>query len=342
MRAPLLITRDDHLLDDVLRLAAAAGVTLDVAHDPLAALRQWRAAPLVLVGADLAEAVGGQAPPRRSDVYLLADGEPDYRTAVALGASDVVALPAAEAWLVEAMADVGDGASRSAVTVGFLGGSGGVGATTLACAVAQLGAGERPAALIDLDPLGPGVERVVGIDVADGVRWPDLASSQGRLGSRALRDSLPQREGLAVLGWGPDLGGAVEEATAREVLASAQRGHDLVVVDLPRHLSGAAELVAARCDLVVLVGACSLPGAAAAVRALDSVSAVAAAVQLVARSTRGAVTGHQLAGALALPLLASVGFQRQLAEHVDIGLGPLHARRGPVARAAGEILEALA
>ena len=39
----LLITRDDLLLEDLLRLAAAAGTTLDVAHDTTAALRGWGA-----------------------------------------------------------------------------------------------------------------------------------------------------------------------------------------------------------------------------------------------------------------------------------------------------------
>ena len=43
----LLITRDDLLLEDLLRLAAAAGTTLDVAHDTTAALRGWGAASVV-------------------------------------------------------------------------------------------------------------------------------------------------------------------------------------------------------------------------------------------------------------------------------------------------------
>ena len=52
MTAPLLITRDQALLDELLRLAAAAGVSPDVAADGGSALRGWVGAPLVLVGAD--------------------------------------------------------------------------------------------------------------------------------------------------------------------------------------------------------------------------------------------------------------------------------------------------
>ena len=41
MTSPLFVTRDETLLDELLRLAAAAGVTPDVAHDGVAALRGW-------------------------------------------------------------------------------------------------------------------------------------------------------------------------------------------------------------------------------------------------------------------------------------------------------------
>ena len=307
----------------------------------MSALRQWQAAPLVLVGEDLARAVADQAPPRRPDVHLLSQGEADYRTAVALGATDVVSLPEAETWLVETMADVGDGGARAAVTIGFIGGSGGVGATTLACAVAQLAGSRRPAALVDLDPLGPGAERVLGLDGGDaGVRWADLAGTHGRLGSRALRDSLPRRDGLSVLGFGTQVV-SLDPVIAREVLAAAQRGHDVVVLDLPRHLGGAAEHLVTRCDHVVLVASCSLPGAAAAARSLDAVSVLAPTIHLAARTGRGTVRAERLAATLSLPLLAEVPTQRSVGEYVDLGVGPLHSRRGPLARAATEVLERL-
>jgi hypothetical protein len=40
-------------------------------------------------------------------------------------------------------------------------------------------------------------------------------------------------------------------------------------------------------------------------------------------------------------LLTTLAEQRRLTEHVDLGLGPLHARRGPVARAAADVLAEL-
>ncbi|NUR08101.1 MAG: septum site determining protein, partial [Nocardioidaceae bacterium] len=94
---PLLVTCDDVLLDDVLRLAAAAGTTLDVAHDPASAVRAWASAPLVLVGADQVDVLAERRPPRRAEVHVLARGPADdrlFRGALATGAAGVAELPA--------------------------------------------------------------------------------------------------------------------------------------------------------------------------------------------------------------------------------------------------------
>ena len=185
--AALLVTRDDLLLDDVLRLAAAAGLTLDVAHDTTSAMRGWSSAGLVLVGADLAEPLARQHPPRREQVHVVGHAPlPDavFRSALAAGARDVVELPTAETWLVEVLSDASDAdglAGGPARTVGVLPGSGGAGATTFAAALAVVAARRWTSALLDLDPLGPGLDRVVALQ-GPGVRWDALVSSQGRLG----------------------------------------------------------------------------------------------------------------------------------------------------------------
>ncbi|MDP4715358.1 MAG: hypothetical protein NWS04_05865, partial [Candidatus Nanopelagicales bacterium] len=48
---PLLLTGDPLLLDDVVRLGAAAGVDISVRDTP--AVSAWSSAPLVLVGSDV-------------------------------------------------------------------------------------------------------------------------------------------------------------------------------------------------------------------------------------------------------------------------------------------------
>ena len=117
MTAPLLVTSDETLLDELLRLSAAAGTTPDVAHDVPAALRSWSKAPLVLIGADLAEPLARAAPARRDGVFVvLLAPSPDavFATALAVGAESVAEQPRSEGWLVERLTDVVDTGLRRA------------------------------------------------------------------------------------------------------------------------------------------------------------------------------------------------------------------------------------
>ena len=130
---PLVVTGDDLLLDEVLRLAAAAGCTPEVAADASAALRGWVGAPAVLVGSDLAAEVARAVPPRRPGVHVVTAADPPdpglFPSALALGAESVVALDAAGDWLVEVLTDLVDPGTARGLTVGVIGGSGGAGAT---------------------------------------------------------------------------------------------------------------------------------------------------------------------------------------------------------------------
>lgn len=338
MPSPLLITGDQTLLDDLLRLAAAVGVSCDVARDAPEALRSWNAAPVVVVGDDLVDDLAGHRPARRGDVVLVGRDDPDYRAAVALGASDVVALPEAEAWLVDRLADAGDGGGRAALTLGVVGGSGGVGASTLATAIALLAGRSAPSVLVDLDRRGCGLEVLAGVEDVAGVRWSDLAASSGRLGSQALRAALPRRDETAVLSW--SAADAPDDVVVRDVLAALQRGHDLVVLDLGRADPFPDALT--RCDHVLLVGSCSVTGVSAASRVVRALEQRASRVWFVARRSGGSADPATAAGALGLPLIATLPDQRGLAEQVDLGLGPVARPRGAVTRAAGQVLGRLA
>jgi secretion/DNA translocation related CpaE-like protein len=341
----LLVTADETLLDDLLRLAAASGAALDVAHDTGSALRSWSGPAVVLVGVDQATPLAGRRPPRRDQVHVvghapLADGV--FRSALGVGAQNVVELPAGEGWLVELLTDAADGAAVAALTIGVVGGSGGSGATTLACAVGVVAAWRTPAVLVDLDPLGPGADRVVGLEDTAGIRWDALFESAGRLGARSLRQALPHLQDLAVLTWGPAGSRTLEPSVVGEVLSAAQRGHGLVVLDLPRQSHDSADHALTRCDDVVLLAGLSLPAVASAARVADRLRQTTPNVHLVARAGgSGSLDPRRVADMLGLPLLATVADQRRLAEHVDLGLGPVHSRRGPLARAARDVLGGL-
>ncbi len=342
MSPALVITRDQSLLDELLRLAAAAGVTPDVAGDGGAALRGWAGAGLVLVGLDIAEELARIGPSRRPRVHVVAWGPvPDesFRLAVDLGAESVAQLPRSEAWLGEALTDLGDPERPAGLVLGVTGGSGGAGATTFACALGQLAGRRGRAVVIDADPLGPGVDRVLGLEDRDGVRWDGLCQTTGRLSARSLREALPRREGLGALTWHAGTPGSLQAFAVREVLSAARRGHDVVVVDLPRTADPVVDEVAARCDRLLVV-------------VVPTVAGVASAARICARhpdptTVRIVLRGHgvdprAVERATRVPVLATMSDQRGLGEAIDLGLGPVRSRRGSLGRAAGEVLDQLA
>ena len=135
--------------------------------------------------------------------------------------------------VAELLTDLEEVGRGEGVLVGVVGGSGGAGATTLACGLGQVAAARGPTLVVDLDPLGPGCDRVLALDDAPGVRWDSLGTASGRLSGRSLREAVPRRNGLGVLGWA-SAASALDAGAVREALSAARRGHDTVVVDLPR------------------------------------------------------------------------------------------------------------
>jgi secretion/DNA translocation related CpaE-like protein len=343
MSAPLFVTADETLLDELLRLAAAAGATPEVAHDAPAALRAWLTAPLVLVGEDLAPDVARMAPSRRDAVFVVLTAPiPDgvFQVALALGAESVAELPRSEGWLVERLTDVVDSGPARGLTVGVVGGSGGSGATTFACALGQVAGRAGPSVVVDVDPLGPGADRVLGLDVVDGVRWDVLGHTTGRLSARALRESLPRRDGVAALTWAAGSRPRPLQAFAvREALSAARRGHDTVVVDLPRVSDALVDEIAARCDQVLVTVIPTVAGLASAMRTCGRFAEPRALGLVVRGSAMDDVTVTRAVGA---PVVHRMNDQRGLAETVDLGLGPARSRRGPLGRAASQVLGVLA
>ena len=330
--APLLLTADAVLRAELIRLAAAAGVVPDCVDSAQDALRLWSAASVVLIGADRADEVAALAPVRRSNVYVTSLEEPPdslFRAVLACGADGVLTLPRAEASIVDLLTDSGDGGGSYGALVGVIGGAGGVGASTFAAALAETLAEHGGALLVDADGYGAGVDRLLGLDGAFGIRWDSLAHSTGRLSARSLREALPRRGDLSVLAWPVDRSFELNDGVMREVLSAGRRGYPVVVVDLPRQPDQVSEEVLRQCDLVLLVSTTTMQSAAAAARVAAGLPASRTRVVL-----RGGELGPAFEALLGLPVLRTMADQRGLDEAIGLGLGPLRARRGPLARAA--------
>ena len=167
---PVAFVADEVLLDDLLKLAAAAGCDLERVPDTAAVRQCWHNAPLVLLDhATVQECVAHALPPRNAIVVVATEPEPPelWKRAMELGAERVISLPGAEPWLVNALADAAEGPSSNAGKVlAVLGARGGAGASIFSVAVSltALEAGENRER--NRPPLaGPGTERGPGSGV---------------------------------------------------------------------------------------------------------------------------------------------------------------------------------
>lgn len=348
-RRVVVMTEDEDLLDDVVRLAAAAGGELERVPDAAGVRRRWSTAGLVLLDEQAARAVGMHRLGRRDGVVLLCRGEPPgtvWERAVGVGAEHVVSLPEGEDWLVGALADAGGrSADASGRVVAVVGGRGGAGASVLAAAVAGHARtrGTR-VLLVDCDPLGGGIDLLVGAEELEGLRWPGLAlggGGGGRVAAASLHEALPSPdEALTVLscdrsGVGPEPDAAVA------VVEAGRRAGETVVCDLPRHLTDAALAVAEACDLVVLVVPAEVRAVAAAARVAEPLTGRGVTLGLVVRGPApGGLDASDVERALGLPVLVSVPPEPGLAASLDRGKVP-GLRRGPLQDAAAAVLDAL-
>ncbi|MGW0669595.1 septum site-determining protein Ssd [Streptomyces sp. NPDC002746] len=329
------MTEDVDLLDDLLRLCAAAGAEPEVHHTLPDRRGGWERAPMVLVGDDAAQRCLGAA--RRRGVMLVGrdrDAPDVWRRAVEIGAEYVLRLPDSENWLVDQIANATEGVGRPALTVGVIGGRGGAGASTLACALAVTAARSgRRTMLIDGDPLGGGIDVLLGGERAEGMRWPDFAHSKGRVGGGALEESLPALHGLRVLSWGRDDWVVIPPQAMQAVLAAARRLGGVVVVDLPRRVDESVAEALAQLDLGLVVVPGELRAVAAAKRVASMAGMVVDDLRVVARGPYASGLDEQwVAHAMGLPLAGELPLEKGLLAEQDAGEPPGGDARGPLAR----------
>ncbi|MFD0329868.1 septum site-determining protein Ssd [Streptacidiphilus monticola] len=343
---PLVVTEDDALIESLLRICAAAGADPHLVCGAPPPRQAWGAAPLVVVGDDVAERMVGLS--RRRGVVLVGRDLDDvgvWQRAVGIGAEHVVFLPDAEAWLLDRVADAAEGVGAQALTVAVVGGRGGAGASTLACALAVTAAREgQRSVLVDGDPLGGGLDVLLGGEEAAGLRWPDLAASRGRVNALELERALPRIHRLLALSWDRgDVLGIPGEAM-RTVLGAARRRGGVVVVDLPRRVDEAAAEALAQADLGLLVVPAELRAMTASGRVASLVRMRLADLRAVVRGPApSGLTGAEVARGVRLPLAGELAAEPGLAADLEHGRPPGSRPRGPLGRfCAAFLTEALA
>lgn len=332
----LAVTADGALTRHVLSVAATVGVEVEVAADATGTRSGWRAATMVLVGADQAATVAGLNLPRRSEVYVLgslADQDETSAWSVRLGAA-VLTLPGDAGELAELMAAsvVGPGSANAGVCV--VGGCGGVGASTLATGLAVTSARAGSSTLlVDGDPLGGGIDLLLGAERHDGWRWSRLAAARGYLGD--LGGQLPGVDGVDLLAMdrAPGVAQPLQAEQVAVVAGWAVRRYRLTVWDLPRTLGPAADEVLGRADETLLVVQADVRGVAAASAVALRLQSSCGALGLVVRLRRSrALDAATVVDALALPLRGTIEDEPALVGGAERGDPPGRSPRSPLSR----------
>lgn len=324
---PLLVSSSLSLIDEVVRLASLVALEVQVAPDMTAAAPHWLGAPLVIVGSDVTVDSHNLGRRARLVVAHLQDEDDDaiaqrdmWRFAVEVGAEHVVELPEGERWLVESLRECAEGPARNGKVVCVLGGSGGVGASTLTVNIAICAARTGVRSLVvDADPWGGGLDLLLGAEDMTGARWADLHQVSGHLPAGHLDAALPRVADIAVLSCTRSDVGLPAHETMTAVLAAGRRSHDLVVVDCSRCADDLLSVVLASSDAAVLLVGDHVRATAAAARRHGWLRTKVAAVQVVQASSPRGIAGDDIAHALGVELIATVPHVPSMTVRADEG-----------------------
>lgn len=340
----VLCTDDPTLAESVLRVAAVADIDVVVHHRVGDARGSWSTAPVILLGGDVVADALVLGLPRRAGVVIVTMADSDlWRPAVHLGAEAVITLPGDDADLIGVLVDRDHTSDQVAPVVVVTGGCGGAGASHLAVAIARAGAGRcaRGSLLVDADELGGGVELLVDLENAPGLRWRDLASIEGRVPPDALRGALPHGDGMHVLSHDRQ-SIVIEPQTWEAILDAGSRGYGLTVVDAARQVSHS---VLNRTRLTIVVVPADLRSVAAAAARIGVLHEHARDVRVVVRHRRDSdLDRADIAAALESPILGEFTDNKPVSVErigevvvASLGIGgrPSETRRRRVSRRPG-------
>jgi secretion/DNA translocation related CpaE-like protein len=225
------------------------------------------------------------------------------------------------------------------MVLGVVAGRGGGGASTLAAAVAARLARRTSTVLVDLDRGSGGIDVMLGLEAADGVRWPDLASARGEVSGTEVVALLPRWGACAVLSADRARPGPPEPAVAADVLHALTGTVGALVLDLDRGGVVAGESMVRACDTVLVVTPRDLRAVAGVLAMRPALTGSGSDVGLVVRGpSPGGLGTAQLAQAVDLPLVAALRHDRRLAATLERGGPP---RTGALARVAERLAREL-
>ena len=225
------------------------------------------------------------------------------------------------------------GDAGTADTVVVIGSGGGAGASLLIAGLA--GAADRRGlrvAAVDLDAYAGGLDVVFGIERADGVRWSQVAGSQGEFDGAALYDALPAAV-AAVLSYGRE-GAAAPDQVVTEAVTALAASCDLLLIDAPRGID-LADLPEAA---VVVVAHGSVRGTAAAGAVVQLLRSTGREPMVVLRDASDRLA-REFTDAVGVDVVAHLTSERRVRS--DLARGEVPGAHGDLARVCDELLRVL-
>ncbi|MEO8106430.1 MAG: septum site-determining protein Ssd [Actinomycetes bacterium] len=322
---PLLVTADSGVQEAVLAVADEAKVDVAVATDVGAAASLWGSAPLVLLDAAQVEQATRLLPLPRPGLVVVSRAIDDatvWRHLAAIGAEHVVELPEGAPWLFERFGRSLEHQPTADVIV-VAGAVGGAGCSTLASALARSAIDDGVGSvLVDLDPLGAGLDLLVAAETATGVRWDELAGISGRVDERVLLEALPDADGLPLLSWAGESDLEPSTEAVGHVMDALGRRPGVVVVDGGRLADPRAAVALMRCTLLVVVVPLRVRAVAAARRLVRRLPAQVTPAVVVREPAPGGLSGDDVSAALGLPICTVLTNDRRRGVNEEVGAGP--------------------
>lgn len=225
----------------------------------------------------------------------------------------------------------------------MLGGRGGAGASTLAGGLAVTAARDGlRTLLLDADPLGGGLDLVLGWEETEGLRWEAVAEAGGHVDASALLRALPSRGDLVLLSYGRNGVHPVPADAMAVTLDVARDRRDLTVVDVPRHLDDAATTALQAADRAYLIVPAELRATAAAARVAATARFHCRHLAVVVRGPApGRLRAREVARSLGLPLAGSLRPEQTLCQELERGHPPAADGHGPLAELCRRLLKGL-
>ena len=208
-------------------------------------------------------------------------------------------------------------------TIGVVGASGGLGASTLTAALAARALigieGCDRAVIIDADVRG-GLDTTACLEHVPGHRWEDLGDgSMGFVGwSGSVRfEDLPAEEGLGVIA--ARRGPVPDPALVAGVIDALSESIDLLAVDCGPRPTAA---LLSRLDLLVVLAGTTARGLGDATALTQACTLTRSYPVLVTRGTPRDQSGPAAARHLGLPLLGHLPDDARIRRHAEQGISP--------------------